>query len=378
MKTVIPVIVEPRTEDYFWSNAVLDGIKQAATHYNCEWQHTTVDNISKLLPLKVPVILSGHTSSWLLNTADILNREGFTPIITNASIPTLPCNRYSGVCFDLESGIEEMVAYCVNSGRKRVALMGIKNDSAADRVKLDAFKKSAVRHNINPELVYAFEQTMEASLENFVSAVFERDIDAVICANDTVAFFLCEKLKACGIKVPSNVFVLGMGDFAVGRLCEKPLSSLGFDYRELGLQAVRLWRYFQRDGSSVNMTVSVSCTLNLRSTTGIMPPAESSDTVETVYTPTDGIYDGFFGDTRAEALLKLEAVLIDSDKLDLELLKAVKDNVPDEKAAERIGLTPRAIRYRLSKITKKLGLTARSDIQKLLDDFNIFCGGNDL
>ncbi len=371
MKTVIPVILQPSTKDYFWAGAVLDGIKTAATRYNCEWQILDPNCFEQLSKFKgLPVIISGHSADWLLNTADSVSFKGLTPIITNGSIPSLSKSRFSGVCFDLRSGMEETIECCINDNRNHIALLGVQKNSAADREKISAFCEIAERNNLSAEFIYYIENSMEQTFENFVSELFDHDINAVICANDTVAFFLMEKLKSNGIKVPNDVFVLGMGNFTINRILDKPLTSLGFDYAELGAQAVRLWRYFFRDGAEANITVSVSCRLIHRETSvncAKEQPLKPETTIENNTTT-----NSFFEEPPVNAFLKFEAMLCDFDELDYKLLKLIAKGFSDEDMAETVGLTPRAIRYRVSKMVKKADVGNRIGLSRIMNQYNIF------
>ena len=372
MKSAIPVVIQPATKEYFWANAVIEGIKTAAARYSCEWQiidPTVDDDLDAFKGL--PVIISGHSSVWLLNTADLLSSKGLIPIITNASIPSIPKSRYSGVCFDLKSGMEETVDCCTENGKKVIALLGVRKNSAADKDKISCFCEIMARKGLSDAHVYYFDDSTETALEGFVSGISGYGIDAVICANDTVGFFLLEKLKEKGIDVPREVFVLGMGGFAINSILEKPLTSLSFDYAELGLQAVRLWRYFLKDGGDVNITVSVSCKLIHRSTS-----VNLKKTTEPILNPPtkspDELAGSFFEEKRVNTFLKLEAMLCEFDEIDYKLLEYISNGISDDVTAEAIGLTSRAIRYRVSKMLKKMGVKTRNALIKTLKEYHIF------
>ena len=373
MKTVIPVVLQPSTKEYFWANAVLDGIKTAAARYSCEWQIIDPLSDEQLASFKgSPVIISGHSSVWLLETADSLSSKGLIPIITNASIPTLPKSRYSGVCFDLKSGMEETIDCCTENNKKNIALFGVRKNSAADKEKITFFTEIMALKGLSPEHIYFLENASDLSFEDFGAKISVLNIDAVICANDTVGFFLLEALDKQSIKVPEDVFVLGMGDFAINNLLKKPLTSLSFDYAELGVQAVRLWKYFLKDGSDVNITVSVICKLIHRSTSKNLCKPQEQVHVTTTSTP-DDLAGSFFEEQRVNTFITLEAMLCDFDELDYKLLRFIASGVSDEAMTESVKLTPRAIRYRISKMLKKMGVKTRNALLKILKEYNIFC-----
>ena len=64
-------------------------------------------------------------------------------------------------------------------------------------------------------------------------------LDALICATDDMAVGACRLLKERGIAVPEQVQVAGQGASKISRVVTPSLTSVGFDYQESGLVAVR-------------------------------------------------------------------------------------------------------------------------------------------
>ena len=78
MKTVIPIIMQPDTEKYFWVRSVLDGIRSSAARYDYELLVADRDIISKgFLPKNRPVLVNGHMAEWLSDTAVFLWLNGY-------------------------------------------------------------------------------------------------------------------------------------------------------------------------------------------------------------------------------------------------------------------------------------------------------------
>ena len=163
---------------------------------------------------------------------------------------------------------------------------------------------------------------------------------------------------------------MGMGNFAINRVLDQPLTSLGFDYAELGAQAVRLWRYFFRDGAEANITVSVSCRLIHRETSANRVKEQPKEPPNVFMSKSKT--DPFFDQPHINAFLKFEAMLCDFDELDYKLLELIAKGLSDEDMAETVGLTPRAIRYRVSKMVKKADVGNRIGLSSIMNQYNIF------
>lgn len=373
MKTVIPIIMQPDTEKYFWVRSVLDGIRSSAARYDYELLVADRDIISKgFLPKNRPVLVNGHMAEWLSDTAVFLWLNGYIPIIISAGTAILRRCRYSSVYFDLASGVQDIVDYCIAGGRRNIALFGVRSRVSGDWEKVQLFRRSAAECGLEEFPVYYLEDTLEKCMDRFIEAFFENNIDAIVCANDSVAILLIQEMLKNGIKIPEDAYVVGVGDSVAGRLISVPLISLNVDYFEMGKQAVRLWRYIYRDGADTDISVAISCKLNTKNVGG--EPLKRQKYEEHTFTDSgEGLWnDYFYEDEKVQRLLKLETLLRDCDELDLALLEAIKNEKTDEQIADEVWLSSRAVRYRISKMMKKADMQGRSEIVALMREFNIW------
>lgn len=374
MKKVIPIIIQPTTENYFWVKNVIEGIISSACRYGCELHIIDMETIKeKNLPKDVPVLVNGHLSEWLSNTARFLLANGYMPIIVNAGQTNQRQCKCSAVCFDLVSGIRDVVEYCISCGRENVVFFGGRQDVSADMEKAQLFRMSTEERGISDFKVVYMEDTPEVCIQEFVHLVIDNEIDAVFCANDTVAILLIQGLQQNSVRVPGDVLVVGLGDSMVGRLMDVPLLSLSADYIEMGKQAFRLWRYLCKDGLDANITVSVACQLKgAEKMVAFESVRNYQDCIQIEGSGGDsGWNDYFYEDEKVKRMHRLEKLLRGCDEIDLSLLKAIKCGKADEMIAAEIWMTPRAVRYRINKMMKKIDVQNRSEIMELLYEFDI-------
>ena len=373
MKMVIPIMVQPTTENYYWVKNVLAGMRSGAARYDCEMLTLDRNAIQKgCLAKGMPILVNGHMEEWLSDTAEFLARSGYAPIIVNSSIVLSRKFKYSGVRFDLESGIRDIVEYCIADGRRNMALFGVRPDlSGGDREKTQLFLQKAREYCLTEPRVCCLGNSLDACIDEFITCFFDNSIDAVICANDTIAILLIQEMLKNGIRIPDDLYVFGVGNSPVGQWLGVPLISLKVDYFEMGKQAVRLWRYLYRDGMNVDITVSVFCQLNVQNAKmdALTQQADKEDAVERICAHCRDWDDFFYEDERVNRLLKLEALLRECDEVDLALLEAVKNGKTDESVADEIYLSSRAVRYRFSKLIKKAGVQDRGQLVALLKEF---------
>ena len=375
MKNVIPIIMQPATENYFWVQNVTEGILSSAVRYDSELLIIEKENIlERNIPRNLPVLVNGHMSEWLSGTAKFLQGTGYTPIIVNASYGNSRQCKYSSVRFDMASGIQDVVDYCDVCRRKNRVLFGVRPDVAGDAEKVRLFRQSTEGSGLGELSVVYMEDTLEKSVSRFVNVFLESDIDTVFCANDTVAIFLIQELQKNGVRIPEDVLIFGVGDSIVGRLIDVPLISLTADYVEMGKQAVRLWRYLYKDGADVDITVSIACQMNRKQIH--VENVLSQCRLEKIEIEADrgagGWNDYLYEDEMVKRLHRLEILLQSCDETDLYLLQALKKEKQEANIAEEIWMTPRAIRYRINKMMKRIGAGNRSEIVALLREFKIW------
>ncbi|WP_460350179.1 LacI family DNA-binding transcriptional regulator [Actinoallomurus acanthiterrae] len=65
-----------------------------------------------------------------------------------------------------------------------------------------------------------------------------RDVTAVLCGNDEIAFGVIKGLQAEGLRVPEDVSVVGFDDHPLAEMWTPPLTTMGQDFAELGRMAV--------------------------------------------------------------------------------------------------------------------------------------------
>jgi len=373
MKKMIPIIIQPNTENYFGVKNVIEGIISSTYHYDCKLHIIDTKTVSEnFLAKDVPILLTGHLSEWFSHTARLLLSNGYTPIIVNACQTNQRQCKCSAVCFDLASGIRDVVEYCISQRHKNIAFLGGRIGVSADMEKALLFELSAKEIGISDFKTFYMEDTPKVSIQKFVHSIIDNNINAVFCANDTIAVLLIQALQQNSDCIPADVLVAGLGNSMVGRLMDAPFVSLSVDYMEMGKQALRLWRYLCKGGLDANITVSVPC--HLKGTEKIVASENSQnykacpmEEINSDY----GLNDYFYEDENIKRMLQLEKLLLDCDETDFLLLKAIRHGKSNESIAEEIWMTSRAVRYRINKMIKKIGVQNRCELLALLCEFNI-------
>ena len=78
-----------------------------------------------------------------------------------------------------------------------------------------------------------------ATMSNAATAVDRfrteiRDLDALVCVSDPVAFGALMALQTLGLRVPQDLAVTGFGDFEVSRICQPGITTLDVGAEYIG------------------------------------------------------------------------------------------------------------------------------------------------
>lgn len=379
MRNTVPIIVQTVAKHSYWVESILTGLRKSAekSFYELDFIGRTDTLDRSDYAGHGSIIVIGYVVDWLYSTLDILLKKGFEPIVVNAGVSDTMLEKCSSVYFRLEESMKNAIEYLTSAGRKNICLFGVNNMSLADRIKEDTFLRVMSRDSEDPrELVIRGKNPLSEHVEEFFNCLEEREIDAVICSNDTLAIHLMSCMLRDGFKIPDDLYIVGMGNSLLGQKMAIPLSSIEFDYVELGSQAFSMWRYLQRSGARVHVEVAIPCRFIPRASTGMFIQTETDYNryFEDIPYDRDIEIDGdeFYDDEDIQKVLKFEIFLRSCDKIDNYVLEGIFQGMSDAKMADMYNISDRAIRYRINKMAKKLGVQSRDEIVSIIKDLRMF------
>lgn len=236
------VVTDGALNPYF--SVILQGVQAecAARGYSVIY----CTRIEEVLPLNEtgPAGRSGRKVDGIVAAAVSSAEE---PIVARASrfipVVTLDC-RVEGVASvlpDNVGGAQLATTYLLNLGHKRIAHLAGALESAVGRQRLEGYKSALQKAGIicEPELIceagFSFERGYSA-VDVLLSA--GKPFTAVFCANDAVALGAMKRLKERGLRVPSDVSVVGFDDIEMAKQSEPPLTTISVDKRGISKAAV--------------------------------------------------------------------------------------------------------------------------------------------
>ena len=134
----------------------------------------------------------------------------------------------------------ELADYIVSKGHKNIAYIGVtEKDIAVGVNRKNGFLDALEKHNIKPssDLIKTGPFYMDNGYENVKALLSKhKNIDAILCATDTIALGAIKYLNENKIKIPDDIAVAGFGESKPSSILSPSLTTVHFYYRECGIE----------------------------------------------------------------------------------------------------------------------------------------------
>ena len=374
-KTVY-LLVEPSIMTPIWHANSIEGLKRAAAKQKrivCQ-----IRSVEELDGQELPValVLISTNNDWTSAAVEDCRKRNIRPIIIGC-MPGKFGEDVSGTMYSSKSSVQEMLRYFVSCGRKRLALVGVNENSTNDITKREAFLAAARQMGlaVTAKDIYCSNKGALNTLEAFFDNIDQ--YDGVLCGNDYMAANVLAWCNEHGIRVPEQLYVSGLGDTLLCRYSNPTLTSATRSYIQTGEQAFNIWKQLNGDPSIFAIVVVVQCEIKPRGSTAYSPlPAE--DAVLSVAPVPASMPEGtVLGGMNAAR--SLEHCLANCDETDIRIIKGLLNGSSVERIAEELFISVGTARYRLKKLYSAANVAGKVEFielfhryignEKIFDDF---------
>lgn len=231
------------------------------TNYDVQQEERMVKQLLARRPDAVILTGGTHTQETrrLLETVSV-------PIFEMWDVPTAPIGHVVG--FSNHDAMERIVAHLADTGCHRLGFLGAKADSdfrGHDR-RLGTMA-AAQKFGLDP--VVQFDTgPAPATMTNGFNVVGQKidavkQLDALICVSDPVAFGAMMALRTHGLDAPNDIAVTGFGNFEVARICQPSITTLDVGAAHIGATVADLARQILFDGRNAQTPVFEETRANL-------------------------------------------------------------------------------------------------------------------
>lgn len=228
------------------TNALVDSGMQVllgATNYRIEREEELVRQLLARNPEALVMTGGNHTDE----TRQLVQALSI-PVIEMWDLPPEPLGHAIG--FSNADAMALIVDHLAQTGRKRLAFMGASEGAdlrGAER-RMGVLARAQALGLPEVQLLDAGPAPVSmrdgaACLRNMAQTV--RNLDALVCVSDTVAFGALSECKRLGISVPDDLAITGFGQFDVAVVSEPQITTVDVNARRIGvLVAETLERLF--------------------------------------------------------------------------------------------------------------------------------------
>lgn len=173
---------------------------------------------------------------------------------------------------DYDEGIEQAIKHLVALGHRRIAYIGGTEKLSSARRRLEAFRRAMAQLVPGqPELIFQGNFKIEGgrAAANEIMNVHRDDLPtAVLTANDLTAIGAISEFESAGIKIPSDISIVGFDDIAFAALTRPKLTTVHVPLNELGRRAVEVLLNSLDDLQKVGIEIRMPTKLVIRDSTG--------------------------------------------------------------------------------------------------------------
>ena len=188
----------------------------------------------------VDALIIAHAGNLTQKLEQMIDACDFPVVYLNEKKPT------NAVYVDDLGGAEELTQYLISLGNRKIVCFssdittGDLHYSVKDRAQ--GYKNAMQKAGLEPEIVKlvseSFEKEKYARIKNWFEAC--RDVDAIVCDGDFMAFQALRGLYNDSRKVPQDLAITGFGDDFARNCSSVPLTTMQIPFYEMGRTAAEI------------------------------------------------------------------------------------------------------------------------------------------
>jgi len=208
------------------------------TNYETKREERLLTELLQRRPEAIVVVSDGHSPR-----SRRLMREAGIPVVQIWDRPVRPIDNVVG--FSNEDVGSNIVRFLAERGYRRLAYLGETNDEGTRGARRRlGFVREVERLKLGPVRVHDQAPPPITMLQARAALprMLQRwpDIDAIVCVSDPCAFGVLSEAQAMGVGVPSQLAIVGFGDFEISRCCSPPLTTVAIDSGRIGHETGQL------------------------------------------------------------------------------------------------------------------------------------------
>lgn len=193
-----------------------------------------------------------------------LLRQNYPIVFFNRYNEALPASK---VIFDDFKWAFFVTEHLIKQGCKKIYHLSAYQHLLLARDRIKGFKKALQKHKIecSDEWIIEAGLFVEEGEQIMTDLIQNNDIpEAIVCANDKIAFGAMRVIKKAGLKIPDDIAVTGFSETPFVEIVDPPLTSVAQPTYEMGEIAAKLMLRKIENENMTPETVILNGSLNIR------------------------------------------------------------------------------------------------------------------
>lgn len=352
----VRIFIQSNTKEDFWNRQAQKALaaeilrKRYSVEYLEALDATELDLDSHFAAGEPRVLLYlGYSKFGTPKNLTTLIEHGIHPILINNGLAN-----FSGSCsrvfINYRDAVEKAIGYLLANGRKRIALYGINPSSPTDKIMENCFADHLRALGKDPARdIYYNYAAITSCYDQFLPHVHA--YDAIICANDIVAVTLLGSLRAAGISIPEEVFLLSCGvSTLLAEQAAVPITTVSVDHEAIARQAIMAYTLLQKNTGEMALTLRTAPQFRIRASTAFAPLPDTFSPEFPITETTPSV--NFYKDPVTQKFFHVEQLLLGCDELDLSLLAGLRNGLSYPQLAEQLFSSGNMISYRVKRMCR--------------------------
>lgn len=222
---------------------ILSGAENILTRkgYGLEIRSTDTTSVSAL----AEELISAQSVDGLLIHASVVSRP-LSALLTKTRFPHVVLGKpdfESQMCWiDINNVLSGDIAanHLLDEGYRRIAYIGGRESDRISSHRLEGVRQAlaAASCRVEEQFIWLGESTPQEGIRMTEGLLSQKERpDAIICANNNLAFGCVEAIRRMGLRIPKDVAVMTFDNYPYAGITQPPLTVVDIDVYDMGVQA---------------------------------------------------------------------------------------------------------------------------------------------
>lgn len=351
-------IIEESYKISVWCREIVDSLRQEARKKRVSLIFSSdINDITR--DSGDSVIIVGAETKWLDLATKTAKTAGKHPIILSNQSDSTQGGGVSRVTDDIFGSMSEIFDIFASNGRKAIALYAVNPESASDSFKKEAFSKLGGADGN----VFVNQGSLQACFESFYEKHSNQPFGGIVCANDFAAISLIRHLRSINESI-DGIDIISYSDTLIAKCTSPAVSTVRANFKSFGQLAFLIADCISKGDHISGIRLLCNWEIIHRDTSSAIPAKFPKET-----SPPALQSGSFYGDEELMEMMRIETLLSDCDKTDLEIISAILDGKKSAEIADSCFIAETALKYRIKKMKDICHAESREKLKYILSKY---------